>query len=423
MGILYSRRTNTTSMKSAKTKNGARGWPQGETPCFVLDKERLLSEVSSLEEAARAYWGNTIVAYSVKTNSLPYLAKLMNGCGVYAEVVSEDEYDLVTGCGYDSAHIVCNGPIKGAEFTARVLQGGGILNLDSHAELHDVCRYAEGHAGTPVPVCLRVNVDIEREFPGESKAGEQGSRFGFCMENNELASAIECLGRQPNICISGLHLHVSTSTRRVAVYEWLAHCFASLVRRHRLAGIRYFDIGGGFYGGIPGKPGWRDYLQAVGGALREEGYTPETLTLVVEPGVSLLAGAFSYYMSVKDVKDTNRSRFVVVDGSRVHIDPLFHKTSYFYETTVEERRPLHPLQRIVGFTCLEYDNLMVLENQPELRVGDVIRCDKLGAYTLSLSPQFISFSPAVYLKEADGTLKCVRKRWTAREVLQSSILS
>ena len=70
-----------------------------KTPYFILDKKILLDEVNKLKGVISTYWPNTIIAYSVKTNSLPYLAKMLHGLGVYAEVVSEDEYDMVELCG------------------------------------------------------------------------------------------------------------------------------------------------------------------------------------------------------------------------------------------------------------------------------------------------------------------------------------
>lgn len=65
------------------------------TPFFLFDENHLACQVSLIHKAFERYWSNGLVAYSVKTNSLPYLAKVLRKCGVAAEVVSEDEYDLV----------------------------------------------------------------------------------------------------------------------------------------------------------------------------------------------------------------------------------------------------------------------------------------------------------------------------------------
>ena len=394
------------------------------TPFFVLDIATLKNEVAKLKNASNKYWPNTTIAYSVKTNSLPFLAKSLSKEGVYAEVVSQDEYEMVSLCGYEDNKIVCNGPVKTYEFVAKLMDSHAILNIDSHRELEYAIMHASNNPLSCFTVGLRVNVDVEKYFPTESKAGPQGSRFGFCMENDELKEAIKKLKSCHNISICGLHLHVSTSTRRVEIYSWLSSLFVTLVNQFQLEGIQYFDIGGGFYGGIPNKPQWEDYLKAISEELTRGGFYSEKLTLIMEPGVSLLAGAFSYFATVIDVKDTNRSRFVVTDGSRIHIDPFFHKTSYFFQHFGVPKLSKVKLSKqiVVGFTCLEYDNIMELADFDEIEEGDVFQFDKLGAYTISLSPQFISFSPAVYVKDLDGTLKCVRNKLTANNYIQGSVL-
>lgn len=393
-----------------------------QTPFFVLDRKVMTDEVQKLNNAIANYWPNTIPAYSVKTNSLPYLAKMLNELGIYAEVVSQDEYEMVRLCGYTPDKIVCNGPVKTRAFVADLMEHHVLLNIDSHIELKYAIDYARANTNDRYGVGLRVNVDIEKYFPSESKAGDQGSRFGFCMENDELSDAISLLRSCNNIFINGLHLHVSTSTRKVEIYEWLSCLFADIVNRYCLNEIEYFDIGGGFFGGMPNRPGWNEYMSAIANVLLNKGFKSDKLAIILEPGVSLLAGAFSYYASVVDVKQTNRSRFIVTDGSRIHIDPFFHKTSYFYKHISDIKKSCLDKQIVVGFTCLEYDNIMVLENYQEVSVGDRFRFDKLGAYTLTLSPLFISYFPAVYVLNEDESVQCVRGRWTAKEFVQTSLV-
>lgn len=396
--------------------------PNLKTPYYILDRKILTDEVEKLKKAIETHWPNTIIAYSVKTNSLPYLAKMLNELNVYAEVVSEDEYDMVGLCGYKPDHIVCNGPIKSEKFIAKLMDSNVIINIDSHIEVASVLKHAQENPSVEFGIGIRVNIDIEKYFPSESKAGDQGSRFGFCVENEELARVIELLHASPNIYINGLHLHVSTSTRRVGIYQLLVGLFSDIVKKYSLNRIEYLDIGGGFWGGISDKPGWNDYLSAISTSLSNKGFSSEKLTLILEPGVSLLAGAFSYYVSVVDVKQTNRSRFIVTDGSRIHIDPFFHKTSYFYKHIASEYKSVINKQIVVGFTCLEYDNIMTLEAKPEVSIGDQFRFDKLGAYTITLSPLFISYFPDVYILENNGEIRCVRKKWTAKEFVQNSII-
>ena len=393
-----------------------------KTPYFVFDEVKLEKELKELEKSIKEFWPNTKIAYSVKTNSLPYLASYFSKAGICAEVVSEDEYDLVKLCGFENQNIVCNGPIKNRNFVYKILTGQSIINIDSHAELEYVHNYALLNPDKIIKVGIRANIEIESQFPHESNAGSRGSRFGFCAGNNQLAIAIKTLRQDKNVKICGLHLHTSTKTREVSIYQWLADQFVKIIRENHLDEIEYFDIGGGFWGGLANKPQWKDYLKGIRTSLISCGFSPSNLCLIMEPGVSLLAGSFSYYARVVDVKSTRRSVFVVCDGSRIHIDPFFHKTSYFYQTYQNGERKLLDNQKLVGFTCLEYDEIMNFNSFKAFKVGDIIRFDKVGAYTLTLSPLFISYFPPVYAIDGQGGVKCVRAKWGANELIQKSLI-
>lgn len=73
-----------------------------------------------------------------------------------------------------------------------------------------------------------------------------------------------------------------------------------------------------------------------------------------------------------------------------------------------------PLQIVGGGTCLEYDKIFEVENQNLLAVGDVIKYESVGAYTMTLSPLFIRFFPNVYLKDTNG-YRLIRKKWSASD--------
>ena len=297
-----------------------------------------------------------------------------------------------------------------------------MLNIDSNSELNFVEQYAIGNPEKRIQVGLRVNNDIEDVFPNASTAGKNGSRFGFSLEVGELEKAIKRLQSITNVRIVGLHLHISTNLRSLEVYQYIVDKFDEIVRRFNLHDIEYLDVGGGFYGEVANKPQWSDYISSIASRLMDKGYSPQKLYIIIEPGVSLLSGCFSYYAKVEDVKDTVRSHFVVLNGSRNHIDPLMHKTikSYFYSLCKSEPSELFDKPQIlVGYTCLEYDTFFSLEHEQELKVGDIVRFDKVGAYTLTFSPLFISWFPTVYSIN-DGNVTVVRERWTVNEFLQKS---
>ena len=70
-----------------------------ETPCFVLELDKLLHNIKTFKEALNSRFDNNILAYSVKTNSTPVLLDYINKEGCFAEVVSYHEYNLALACG------------------------------------------------------------------------------------------------------------------------------------------------------------------------------------------------------------------------------------------------------------------------------------------------------------------------------------
>ena len=90
------------------------------------------------------------------------------------------------------------------------------------------------------------------------------------------------------------------------------------------------------------------------------------------------------------------------------------------EEAASEHRQIVEKQVICGFTCLEDDRLFVAENKPALLVGDQISYQKVGGYTMCLTPLFIRYFPTVYLEDK-GEYQVIRQAWSPEEYSQKSI--
>lgn len=386
-----------------------------QTPCYILHKEELEQGTRLLKESLERDWGNYCVGYSFKTNSLPWVVEKMKQEGFYAEVVSQDEYSLA--CRHQFEHVIYNGPVKGKSSFLHALEHGAILNLDAKRELD----WLEESGKKDVTIGLRVNFNLEEMCPGETSAGEEGSRFGFSYETGEFARALQRL-KDMGVALSGLHLHVGSKTRSLQIYRALAQKACRLKEEFDLK-LSYVDLGGGYFGGMENKPKFPDYTKVISEELRK-GFCPEETRLIMEPGTSLITPPIEYLSTVVDVKDTYAGHLVVTDGSRIDIDPLHGKKSYFhkfhYEGEEKERKEIRK-QVICGFTCLEDDRLFVAENRKELQPGDRISYQKVGGYTMCLTPLFIRYFPKVYLEEK-GVFRLIREAWSAEEYSQNSSL-
>lgn len=385
-----------------------------KTPYYIIDQNALDDNFRKLEQALNTHWANSIIGYSYKTNALPWVIRHFDRLGCYAEVVSEEEYSLAKAIGVSRERMIYNGPIKTKETFLEAIENGCIVNIDSNREID----WLEELPPEKRAVGIRVNFDIEGMCPGQSQCPQEGGRFGFCYENGDLARVISALGEKKTR-IAGVHLHTSSKSRGLDIYRAIAQTACQLQQEFHFE-LDYVDVGGGFFGGLPTKPQFEEYLALMARILSTQ-FDRNRTKLILEPGMALIGAPVQYVTTVIDVKDTQFSRFVVTDGSRTNIDPLMTKSSYFHTFETEGDRSAVHRQIICGYTCMEHDRLFEAVDEPELLPGDRIVYDKVGAYTMCLTPLFIRYFPDVYVRN-NGTVRKVREAWTPEEYLMKSTL-
>ena len=377
------------------------------TPFFLLREELLEQNINSFKNALKQIWPNSIIAYSVKTNALPWILTWMNQHNVYAEVVSDEEYDLAALSGYSANRIVFNGPIKSELFLKNAFEGGSIVNIDSKHEVEYILEEKPVINGL---IGVRVNVEPSIFSVKDVGYQDDGFRFGFSERTGELQNVIEAIEKTYGNIPIGLHFHVNSISRSKDVYRAIASFAADVIKKYCLKPA-FVDIGGGFFGGIPGKTTPEEYIRTIKNEL--ESATDITKTkLIIEPGSAAVGSTIELHTSVVDVKDTTHGRIVTTDGSRIHIDPLWIKKQYNY--TTDSQLPPHPCQVICGYTCMDHDRLMIIKDQPELMIGNQIVYHRVGNYTVTFGGPFIRPFPPVYVQN-EQSLSLIRKQMTMKD--------
>jgi diaminopimelate decarboxylase len=336
--------------------------------------------------------------------------------GCYAEVVSADEYELALQCGFDKKRIIYNGPMKSRESFLDAIINGAIVNLETHRELEWL---KELPVSKQYSVGLRLNVNITRVSPEDADGDNDNSRFGFSDETEEFQNAVGIIDNLPNVKLVGLHIHRTAHSRSTRFYRNSINYACETIHKYGL-GLDYIDVGGGFFGIFSNKPTYQDYVDIFNYALKE--HHLDGLRIIVEPGNALVASCFSFLSEVIDVKHIEKDRwFITTDGSRNDVDPLFHKTAYISEILTSADGLVVGEQVVSGCTCLEFDRLFTLKNQPLLSVGDRILYKNVGAYTMCLSPLFIRYFPSVFVLE-NGEYRLISNKWTVSDYIQKAVL-
>ena len=379
-----------------------------KTPYFLIHQELLQENIESFTQGMCANWNNSRFGYSVKTNSLPWLLSYVRLKGGLAEVVSDEEYDLALLCGFLPNEIIFNGPIKGKDKFYFALEHGSIVNIDSENEI----RWIEEYEKPLSDLGIRINVPSEVFNSEDIEYTNEGFRFGFSVENGAFEKALKRISKKYDIRKIGLHLHCNSITRSKEVYRAIAKYTVGIIDKYNLE-PRYIDVGGGFFGGVPGKTTINEYFSIISDEFKKCARTRQSL-LIAEPGSAIVGSVIDLHTSVLDVKDTNCSHIVTTDGGRVYLDPQWFRTRYMYSIRSKSEKKYSGKQIICGYTCMDHDRIMEIENELHLQMGDEIIYHRVGAYTVTFGGLFIKFLPEVYVSN-NGETELIRSSMTVDE--------
>jgi len=394
---------------------------------YILMINKLRENYQKIKTAFKSRYPNFIIGYSYKTNYLPYLCKELSALGAYAEVVSRLEYDLAIKLGVDPKKIIFNGPLKSSEDIHYALKNRSIVNIDSIYEIEYVRDYCLQNQEDEFKIGIRLNFDISEDGESVLQEGYEISRFGICVENGSLQTALNELKKIKNLRVVGLHGHFSTRNRSVNSYKMITQNLCEIAKATVAEELEYIDIGGGIYGEIPksfnmNTPTFDEYAEAICTIMNDEfkGFTNKPL-LILEPGNSMVANTFNFVAKVIEVKKVKDKNFVLVDGSVHNIKPTMHKHNLPMEIIRQvEDENVKQLFNIVGYTCMEKDYLAHEVSDKLPIIGDYIIFENVGAYTIVFNPPFIKERPAIIAVD-DTNMVVARKKETLKEFFNENL--
>ena len=389
------------------------------SPFYIMDGERYRDNIQKFRLAFSKRYERIIAGYSFKTNYVPALCHIAKEEGCYAEVVSEMEYSLARKLGFE--HIIFNGPIKRPHILSKALKHKDIINLDSEYEVDFVCQYKQSNPTEDVNVGIRININLT-DSKGRSaiQCGLRFGRFGFPMDI--LDRNISKL-REAGINIVSIHGHTSSSDRAVINYKVITQRMLEICEKYDLCDLKYFDIGGGFFGAAPtgldltGRPQYEDYANCVIDEVEKSKWFMSIMPyIVIEPGSSVVSNVFSYYTKVYQNKRVGNVNFVSVDGTVFDVKPTMHANNLPHTVFQAKESEETYVCNVVGSTCMEKDVILNDVTLPKLQKGDFIQIRGVGAYTICLTPTFINFLEPILMFEKGEFIE-VRRRQNIDDII------
>ena len=174
----------------------------------------------------------------------------------------------------------------------------------------------------------------------------------------------------------------------------------------------YADFGGGMFGLMPESlarqfsdypASFQPYAEVTAGLLKEA-FPDERVKMIIEPGTALVGNTMDVLASVKNIKVIRCVTYITVDCCSNQLGVICDRKDIPFGIIQNSDRQRICVENavIVGNTCREFD---YIRNgvTGELGVGDFIRFENLGAYSISTSHSFI-VPPLDVVDEVSGRL-------------------
>jgi diaminopimelate decarboxylase len=387
------------------------------TPLYVYSAGTIASRYRAIDDAFASY--PHAIHYALKANSTLAIVRLLRGLGSGADANSGGEIDVALRAGFIPAQIVFTGVGKTrAELEQAVDLGVKTINAESDGELERIAAIARDR-GTRVRVALRVNPDIDARSHPHISTGLKTNKFGIALDAvREIARRAVARG---GLDIVGLHAHVGSQITDLSPLRRSAEALVTLSRELRDDGIavEHLDLGGGLgisYDGSP-VPGAEDYAAALLPAVRESG-----LSIILEPGRSLVGPAGVLVASVVDVKQQPGGKlFVILDAGMTElIRPMLYSAFHRIEA-VDAAGPAGLTADVVGPLCETSDTLGRDRKLPALAPGDLVAVLDAGAYGSVMASNYNRRTMPAEVMVENGGYTLIRRRQTIDDLVALEI--
>ncbi len=383
------------------------------TPLYIYSARTLRRHLKAYIDALKGL--PHIVCYAVKANSNAAILRLLSSIGAGADVVSGGELFRALKAGVPSNKIVFAGVGKTDEEIEYAIKKKILMfNVESLEEMENINRIAE-KIGKKASIALRINPDIDPETHPYISTGLKKNKFGIPIENALEFYREAC--SMKNLRVIGVHKHIGSQITKVTPFVDALNRVMVLLDNLKQEGIKikYLDMGGGL--GIqynderPPHP--RELAKKIKPILKDS-----DITLIVEPGRSIVGNAGIFVTRVLYTKEGIDRRFIIVDGGMNDLLRPSLYNAYHHILPVKKKRAKKIFADVVGPICESGDFLAKGRDIPLVSRGEILAVMSAGAYGFSMSSNYNSRPrPAEVLVDGNKHY-LIRKRETLKDLIR-----
>lgn len=374
------------------------------TPSYIFDLNILNDNIRCMRENIQR---DTSICYAMKAN--PFIVKYLSDKVDRLEVCSPGEYEICIRENIEPDKIVVSGVNKTKESIDRILEyskGKGIYTIESmnHYEILSKCASDKKYK---IGVIIRLT---------------SGNQFG--VDKVLFEELVEKIVKDGNLELLGLHYYSGTQKKISKIEKEIKELdeYAGYIKDKYVLGYFELEYGPGLlvpYFQDSKVQESKEQLKELNIILKNiKNYDKTTL----EFGRFITANAGYYLTRINDVKNTDETGYIIVDGG-------IHQINYYgqvmgmkkpYMSIIDTEGNVHSIEdaqdvpkwNICGSLCTVNDVIVRGVSIDNPKKDDILIFENVGAYSVTEGMAlFLSRElPQVVLYNVDGKLEMVRNR-------------
>lgn len=388
------------------------------TPVYIYSQKTLTRHFQAYDRAFAAV--PHLVCYSIKANSNIAVLKTFAEEGSGFDIVSGGELFRALKAGADPKKIVFSGVGKREDEIEYALKNNILMfNVESPQELRAIDALAK-RLKKKAGVSIRVNPNVDPKTHPYISTGLKKNKFGIETEE-AFREYVYAKNSLKNIVPIGIDCHIGSQITELKPFVDALKKTTELLKRLRAEGldIKYIDMGGGL--GItydreePPHPS--KYGEAVIAGTKGLG-----VTLIFEPGRSMVGNAGILATRVVYTKKGTEKNFVIVDAAMNDLARPSLYGSYHAIKAVKANSKKEITADVVGPICESGDFLAKDREIPEVKAGDALAVMSAGAYGFSMSSNYNTRPRAAEVMVSGREFFVIRKRESLKDLIRGEEL-
>ena len=367
------------------------------SPCYVYSENHIKNNV---KEYLRSITKDDLICYAVKANSNLSIIKLIAEMGCGFDVVSGGELERVIVAGGDPKKVVFSGVGKtDEEISYAIKHQIKSINIESKSELIRVAEIAK-NIGVQQDIALRINPEASLDTHPYLETGALYNKFGIAL--NDIDWCLSYIKESNSLNLRGVAFHIGSGIKKFDDFDPALHkaleILTTISDKNKLD---FIDVGGGL------SP--YSNAESIGSFVAKiKEKIPENVSLVMEPGKSIIARAGFLLTKVTYLKKLEKKIAVTDAGMNDMIRvPLYDGKHPIYN--LKQRPKSSESIMIVGPICESADYFQK-DYEFEIHESDILAIGDVGAYGFSMSSNYNSRPRVSEVMVNGNDVKLIRRK-------------